>query len=1292
LKKKKELLSAFNKASTAIVLIVMIVVSSFSAIAVSSDVFQSGRESSDSSTGAEVSTDLTGANTDYTAGNAFSSDADNVIPVEATYFDYLSDNEVENGWLNTTKIGTFDSYDNWYPFYWFNKAISDDAGSWSNPLYFGNFCNTGRAYYTSSHYPNYGGFSGFDNAVTNNGLVNWNYVINNSNGLAGYHSAVRGLADSSLNSDNMITSNGKTMPYFDTTWLSQKHNNKTIAKTIKSYFPFRKSTKSASNGTEVTTYNFESGTDKNKNSDTNTATDNVYFTWNSDGTPRNVHYGSGNAYGVKDGLTNFMGSSYASGYGIFPFNNGKSSTASNRPSSSQELDFGFGIRLDMDFKVPEDGLLADNEHVKFNYSGDDDLWVYITDKETNESQLVLDLGGNHKMAEGSIDFATMQSTTRFASEKKSGSSVKDSVMSFYDKTGANASNKDDNKWDAIYIYAWDKNNGDKHAWFQAGYDEASGRYYVTKDQLGLKSDSSETATYNGVDLKLSDMTNFKLCDTMSFDTARKTDWNGFEGYSFAWGNGFDLKKDTNNNNFYLDSSYSYTFDHDIYYYDSNIVDDFGFETKSGRSLGTYENLDPSKTYHMTVFYMERGTIESNFKVSFTMTPATNDLKVNKTVNTTNVNTGLVDAVKNKEFTFTPKENGNTATTKYTLNSATSLSTASPSFVLKSGDTADFDDQFTTGSTMKVEESTSTTGMQCDTTWEVIDNQTNKVIKDTSGNEAKGTGTSTTGFKLVNTTDENNYAELQANFVNTPKVKPLTLSKKVVDDSGNADTDDDTEFTYKVGIDLDGGTNYTYYNLAYTLKNSDGTTTNKTATNGAITFKQSQTVEIQGVPVGATYKVAETTTAGYTIYGFDIGSGESTFTTDDKTLVGLISESGSNTVKFINKQSPAEAKLVAKKTLDTTDYSGSAFTFDAVELTTDPNSGALVKGEINSSGTSNSSNSNYACEVSNVKNGQVVFGATEDNSNSPALDTNENVKSIKYESAGDYLYMITEKSISDNDYQTDSSIIFAKVTVSSDSTTGELKAEAPVYIEMTAEKFNELENSGSNVYLGILSAFNNGATTSSKTFNNYQSLGEVTVIKTDKLVANQDGTASPAKDASLISGAVFTLYYVDDGNLTAVTDSTGNAVTQTSDENGEVKFSGLAIFAKDSTGKYLDGNNGADKKYQDYCVKETQAPEGYALSEASYTFNFSGKTYSQYTDTSGKSTKVEINGLLYDGIYVTSSAVVNAPITVPYAGEFEASNIFFAVGGGIMALAVVFAGVYFFNTRRRKANVSCRHGR
>ncbi len=74
--------------------------------------------------------------------------------------------------------------------------------------------------------------------------------------------------------------------------------------------------------------------------------------------------------------------------GFFPFGTNK---------------FSFGMNMGVSFIQPKNGEIAGSDMV-FDFSGDDDVWVYL------DGVLVLDLGGIHGAATGSINFATGEVT------------------------------------------------------------------------------------------------------------------------------------------------------------------------------------------------------------------------------------------------------------------------------------------------------------------------------------------------------------------------------------------------------------------------------------------------------------------------------------------------------------------------------------------------------------------------------------------------------------------------------------------------------------------------------------------------------------------------------------------------------------------------------------------------------------------------------------------------------------------------------------------------------------------
>ena len=62
------------------------------------------------------------------------------------------------------------------------------------------------------------------------------------------------------------------------------------------------------------------------------------------------------------------------------------------------LDHHFGMSMQVDFTLPADRMLNSTDHIIYEFSGDDDLWVFV------DNELVLDIGGIHQPVRGYIDF------------------------------------------------------------------------------------------------------------------------------------------------------------------------------------------------------------------------------------------------------------------------------------------------------------------------------------------------------------------------------------------------------------------------------------------------------------------------------------------------------------------------------------------------------------------------------------------------------------------------------------------------------------------------------------------------------------------------------------------------------------------------------------------------------------------------------------------------------------------------------------------------------------------------
>lgn len=102
-------------------------------------------------------------------------------------------------------------------------------------------------------------------------------------------------------------------------------------------------------------------------------------------------------------------------YGFFPFNQTVSTVGAS------QYNYGFGAKLQFDFTLTEDGKVVVGKDdsgndievpIKFFFSGDDDVWVYI------DGKLVLDVGGAHGKASGLLEFGKDNTVTPYVSSNK----------------------------------------------------------------------------------------------------------------------------------------------------------------------------------------------------------------------------------------------------------------------------------------------------------------------------------------------------------------------------------------------------------------------------------------------------------------------------------------------------------------------------------------------------------------------------------------------------------------------------------------------------------------------------------------------------------------------------------------------------------------------------------------------------------------------------------------------------------------------------------------------------------
>lgn len=1104
-------------------------------------------------------------------------DNPNIVGVDATYFDYWSDMEQANGYLQCQGNGNM--YDYWYQFDNFNNYISKIAlphkSDWKYPLYFGNMYKGGEHYETFKTHA--GGLTNI-----NDYNDNYYYAVNNANGMAwgdgNYNQSLQGLMYNRLDSKgNLQVANGVKAPYFDAEALSTAtYNDKRVANVYKSSFPFRATT----DGDGVTTYEF---TSKN-------ATDNIYFTW--DGlTPKKINYGAGETYGVHDDLGKFGGTE--NGYGVFPFNN--TQNTSTGKGTNCNLNYGFGVRLDIDFRVPKGGKLADGadgKDVTFNFTGDDDLWVYIGEDPTGaNAELALDLGGDHKEASGSINFNSMTATADdvFADYSSSSSSTKATVPKdeFWVKTGDYAS---------FCLNVWQDTRVGKYnqdGYFVDPYETSDGFYKFKKADLGRN-------------------TEVNFCK-----------WKNI-------GTGGTLKA-----NLTLSDLYGKMWNGDGTEYTAEVWLHPTIRKPVTKTINNGVQLDPNKTYHMVVFYMERGEAESNFSVNFTMTPANNDLKVTKALDTGDVVSEISDDLKaNEAFDYTIKENDNDTSGKsYKLTksdeSTSSETLLNSGFTLKDNYIADFDNSFKTGNHMTVDESTNSSKLKYTTNWELVNNRVGSTIKSGS--------TTNSEFKLVDDKDDSAYAQLQLNYTNKIMTAPLEISKDVVGEDGTTDYDTNQQFTFAIALDFDGnGSTYDYktYPLEYKLKEKGArdysNTVYRTSKDGSFTIKKGESIKLLNIPVGATYKITEKTVTGYIPYKV----GDQNF---NGTFVGTLAEAG-NVLGFVNKVNPTNFAVSVNKTLDGKPYSGSKFVYtltglesmDTAKQDTDGNT-------IKTNSTALVSKKSATPDAS----GKVEF------------------KDLSLVSVGVYRFKITEalaEGKNASDYKMDTNTWLAEIEFLEGG-------------EVTAAKYIKVKNSDieGKTDAQLATYFNNSSPVEKAVFENETTHGSATVNK-----KNQTGGNVSDTEFAVMKVSREDIFTADDIN-TIIKDASmkTHMASKKTDSNGQAVFDNLTIF-KDGQGEFTKTNGNVvwsdssdnyisgTSTYQTYCLFEYKPSEGYT---PNYTLTY-------FT-------------LPVEGKYDVTYDYVDGAITMPSASG-DGMNGYFVLGLSVAGLAVtMFTGYAIYYGKGRK---------
>lgn len=337
--------------------------------------------------------------------------------VTSTLYDYYTDYE-----LNGKNRGSYDqssptvSHRNWVPFRQFDQALSDyyeKAGA-QYPIYTGHFQPGGGTNFSDiATTLNLFGYDNFNRFMAINNSQYNEDPQNNDNNHTYY--AYQGLVADTTSTgkatgEPLLKGTGVAEPHFNKEFLLGKNSKN--AKLGEVYdnvaFPFtKKQIFGEDQGVDYWCFDSKDTT--------------LYLKQNSEQNSDSKYFLQSQSANNRESSKNVSASSNPKDpYGYFPFNE----TAT--PGVFSTYNYGFGTKLQMDFTLTDDGMVetekadgtTEKTSIKFFFSGDDDVWVFI------DGKLALDVGGAHGEVSGLLEFGKADeknnSVTAYVSRVKTG--------------------------------------------------------------------------------------------------------------------------------------------------------------------------------------------------------------------------------------------------------------------------------------------------------------------------------------------------------------------------------------------------------------------------------------------------------------------------------------------------------------------------------------------------------------------------------------------------------------------------------------------------------------------------------------------------------------------------------------------------------------------------------------------------------------------------------------------------------------------------------------------------------
>lgn len=352
--------------------------------------------------------------------------------ITSTLYDYYTDYELNGFNRDTYPDGNTKSQRGFVTFEQFNRALSsayEANGNVQYPLYTGHFQPSLWNYFSFADVAKGMGLYGWNDDTTSLDYKKFMAVNNSTLDIQGkgdnenrnYAKTFQGLVEDKTSDDTadglpLLKGTKLVDPHFNKDFLQGENAfNTVLGKVYEDVsFPLKKEKVFA-------------GT---RDGSGNSAEDDAEY-WYFDSSKTSLYLKQDSTEGYylagkgtdKASLNRDSGNGTNNEFGFFPFNQ----TVGD--GTAPQYNYGFGAKLQFEFTLTENGNVVVGKDtskevpIKFFFSGDDDVWVYI------DGDLVLDVGGAHDQADGLLEFGSdgkgSNTVTSWVSDAKTGGQVYD---------------------------------------------------------------------------------------------------------------------------------------------------------------------------------------------------------------------------------------------------------------------------------------------------------------------------------------------------------------------------------------------------------------------------------------------------------------------------------------------------------------------------------------------------------------------------------------------------------------------------------------------------------------------------------------------------------------------------------------------------------------------------------------------------------------------------------------------------------------------------------------------------